>query len=154
MAAGEYDIVSEQGTSFKLSLTYKDSTDSVIDLASYTGNMQVRRSVSDTQALLFLTGVTGSHIGVGIRGSLTGGGSSAEFTTGTTQGQTGTGGIMLNTSSTGGTGTTGGIYIQIDASTLSNVPAGNHVYDLELVSGSSVDRLLQGRFEVTAEVTR
>ena len=129
MAAGEYDIVSEQGTSFKLSLTYKDSTDSVIDLASYTGNMQVRRSV-------------------------TGGGSSAEFTTGTTQGQTGTGGIMLNTSSTGGTGTTGGIYIQIDASTLSNVPAGNHVYDLEIVSGSSVDRLLQGRFEVTAEVTR
>ena len=139
MAAGEYDIVSEQGTSFKLSLTYKDSTNSVI---------------SDTQALLSLTGVTGSHSGVGIRGSLTGGGSSAEFTTGTTQGQTGTGGIMLNTSSTGGTGTTGGIYIQIDASTLSNVPAGNHVYDLEIVSGSSVDRLLQGRFEVTAEVTR
>ena len=154
MAAGEYDILAEQGTTFKLSLTYKDSSDAVIDLEGQTGNMQVRRSVSDNQALLFLSGPTGSHVAPGIRGSLTGGGSTGEFTTGTTQGQTGTGGVMLNTSSTGGTGTTGGIYIQIDSSTMANVPAGNHVYDLELVSGSSVTRILQGRFEVTAEVTR
>tara|TARA_X000001382_G_scaffold105357_1_gene80560 strand:+ start:1040 stop:1504 length:465 start_codon:yes stop_codon:yes gene_type:complete len=154
MASGEYDILAEQGTTFKLSLTYKDSSDSAVDLALQTGNMQVRRSVSDNQALLFLSGPSGSHVAPGIRGSLTGGGSTGEFTTGTTQGQTGTGGIMLNASSTGGTGTTGGIYIQIDSSTMANVPAGNHVYDLELVSGSSVTRILQGRFEVTAEVTR
>ena len=152
MAAGEYDIFAEQGTTYTLSLTYKDSTDSAIDLDSYSGRMQVRRSINDTQAVLFLTGVTG-HAGTE-PGSLTGGGSTGEFTTGTTQGQTGTGGIMLNTSSAGAYNSTGGIYISIDSTTMANVPAGNHVYDLELVAGSTVDRILKGRFEVNAEVTR
>ena len=154
MAAREYDIYAEQGASFTLSLNYQDSTNTAIDLAGYTGSLQVRRSVSDNQALLFLSGPTGSSVAPGIRGSLTGGGSTGEFTTGTTQGQTGTGGIMLNTSSTGGTGHTGGIYISIDSATMSNVPSGNHVYDLEVVSGTTVDRILRGRFEVNAEVTR
>ena len=151
MPAGEYDIFSEQGTTFNLALTYQDSSNSAINLESYTGRLQVRRSVSDTQALIFLTGATGSHTSTG---SLTGGGSTGEFTTGTTQGQTGTGGIQLNTSSTGGTGHTGGIYIIIDAATMANVPSGYHVYDLEIQAGTSVDRLLQGKFEVNAEVTR
>lgn len=154
MPAGEYDIYSEQGTTFTLALTYQDSSNNAIDLAGYTGSMQVRRSVSDTQAVLFLIGPTGSHVAPGIRGSLTGGGSTGEFTTGTTQGQTGTGGIMLNASSTGGTGHTGGIYISIDSATMANVPSGNHVYDIELHAGTSVDRILQGKFEVSAEVTR
>jgi hypothetical protein len=151
MPAGEYDILSEQGTTFNLALTYQDSSNAALDLASYTGRLQVRRSISDTQALLFLVGVTGSSVNTG---SLTGGGLSGEFTTGTTQGQTGTGGIQLNTSSTGGTGHTGGIYIIIDAVTMANVPSGNHVYDLEIQAGTTVDRLLQGKFEVSAEVTR
>lgn len=30
----------------------------------------------------------------------------------------------------------------------------NYYYDLELVNGASVERLLEGRFEVTPEVTR
>ena len=148
MAAGEYDILAEQGTTYSLSLTYKDSADAVIDLTSYNSRMQVRRSVADTQALLFLTGATATS-------SLTGGGSTGEFTvSGATTGQTGTGGIQVNTSSTGGTGHTGGIYVSIDSVTMANVPAGNHVYDIELVAGTTVDRILQGKFEVTSEVTR
>ena len=151
MAAGEYDIFAEQGASFTLSLNYQDSNNASIDLESYTGRMQVRRSVSDNQALLFLTGATGSHTSTG---SLTGGGSTGEFTTGSSQGQVGTGGIQLNTSSTGGTGHTGGIYISIDSASMANVPSGLHVYDIELVAGTTVDRILKGRFEVNAEVTR
>ena len=46
------------------------------------------------------------------------------------------------------------VKVDILASTLSTVPAGNHVYDIELVSGNSVTRLLEGRFIVTPEVTR
>lgn len=34
------------------------------------------------------------------------------------------------------------------------LPAWNYYYDLELVNGSSIERLLEGRFEVTPEVTR
>ena len=132
MPAGEYDIFSEQGTSFTLGLTYKDSANAVIDLESYTGRMQVRRSVTDDMVLLNLYGLTASA-------SLTGGGSNTggEFSsTGATTGQTGTGGIQLNTSSAGATGTTGGIYISMDAETMKNMPSGNHVYDIELVSNS------------------
>jgi len=150
MPAGEYDISAEQGGSFTLSLTYKDSNDNAIDLASYSGRMQVRRSVTDDMVLLNLYGLTASA-------SLTGGGSNTggEFSsTGATTGQTGTGGIQLNTSAAGATGTTGGIYISMDAVTMKNVPSGNHVYDIELVAGTTVDRILKGRFEVSAEVTK
>ena len=148
MPAGEYDILTEQGTSYSLGLTYKDNTDTAIDLESYTARMQVRRSVSDNQALLFLTGNTYSA-------SLTGGGFTAEFsTTGDTSGVQGTGGIQVNTSATGGTGTIGGIYISIDSATMTNVPPGKHKYDIEILSGTTVTRLLKGIFEVDAEVTK
>ena len=148
MPAGEHDMFTEQGTSYTLGLTYKDSADAVIDLTTYTARMQVRRSVSDTQALLFLTGNTYSA-------SLTGGGFTAEFsTTGDTSGVVGTGGIQVNTSSTGGTGTTGGIYISIDSATMANVPSGKHKYDIEIVAGTTVTKLLKGTFEVDAEVTK
>ena len=149
MPAGEYDIFSEQGTTFNLSLTYKDSNNNAIDLASYTGHMQVRRSINDKQAIMYLTGTAGGM-------NMTGGGPTGEFTVGSTAaaGILGTGGIQLNTSSTGGIGHTGGIYISVDFASMKNVPAGNHVYDIELVSGSTVDRILKGRFEVDAEVTK
>ena len=149
MPAGEYDISAEQGASFILALTYKDSSDAVSDLTEYNARMQVRRSITDTQALLFLTGASSAT-----SGALTGGGSTGEFTTGSTAGQTGTGGIRVNTTSGGTAGFTGGIYISVDYATMANVPSGNHVYDIEVAAGTTVDRILKGRFEVSAEVTK
>jgi hypothetical protein len=52
-------------------------------------------------------------------------------------------------------GSAGTIDIYISDSDTSEIPAGNHVYDLEIISPSSdVDRLIEGRFSVTPEVTR
>lgn len=52
-------------------------------------------------------------------------------------------------------GAAGTIAIAISAAALSVVPAGNYVYDLELVSGGgSVTRIISGRFIVAGEVTR
>jgi hypothetical protein len=52
-------------------------------------------------------------------------------------------------------GSAGTIDIFIAASDTSNFPPGNHVYDLEIVSPSNiVDRLIEGTFNVTPEVTR
>lgn len=49
----------------------------------------------------------------------------------------------------------GTILIDIDATTTSGIVAKDYVYDLELISSSSiVTRLLEGRFIVTPEVTR
>ena len=43
MAAGNYDIFVEQGTTFTLYLNYKNTGGSSINLSGYTGEMQVRR---------------------------------------------------------------------------------------------------------------
>lgn len=52
-------------------------------------------------------------------------------------------------------GSNGEIEITISASDTSNFTPGDHVYDLEIISaGGEVYRLLEGRFNVTPEVTR
>jgi hypothetical protein len=51
-------------------------------------------------------------------------------------------------------GTAGTIILSAAATALGAVEAATYVYDLELVSGSVVTRLVQGTFELRAEVTR
>lgn len=143
MASGNYDIFVEQGTSFTLYMNYKNTGGSSINLTGYTAEMQVRRSTEATKKILQVT-----NYGV------TGGGSTGEWTQGNTfSGAFGTGGISVN-SGTGPGVLTGGIYINVDATTTANIPVGNHAYDLQLVQGATVDRILQGRFVVDREVTR
>ena len=52
-------------------------------------------------------------------------------------------------------GSAGTIDILIPDSTTTNFITGDHVYDLEVESSSGItDRLIEGRFNVTPEVTR
>lgn len=51
-------------------------------------------------------------------------------------------------------GSAGTISIEVSATVMTAVAAGNYQYDLELNSGSQVTRLLQGKFAIEAEVTR
>ena len=52
-------------------------------------------------------------------------------------------------------GSAGTINLTVSAVVMATVPAGRHVYDLELISsGGVVTRLLSGAFKVSAEVTR
>jgi len=142
MPASRYDIYAEQGTTFKLHLHYKYSGGTGIDLSNFTGAMQVRRSSKDDKVILFLTN----------RG-ITGGGITGEFSIGS--GIAGVGGISFNTSISGGTGYTGGIFIKADATTMKNAPYGKHFYDLELTNTlGEVIRLIEGTFEVSREITR
>ena len=49
----------------------------------------------------------------------------------------------------------GVINLSITAANTANIPASNCVYDLELISPSgSVERLIEGKAEITPEVTR
>lgn len=143
MAASRYDIYAEQGSTFKLHLTYKFSGGTGIDLSHFTGAMQVRRSYKDPNAILFLT-----------QSGVTGGGVTGEFTPGV-DGIAGIGGISFNTSISGTTGFTGGIFLRVDADTMKNTPYGKHFYDLELKNSlGEVMRLVEGSFEVSREITR
>ena len=88
--------------------------------------------------------VTGSGV--------TNGGLTGEFSG--TGGVGGTGGITLNAASSGAAGITGGVYIEFDAASSAFLPTGRMFYDIELVNGEEVTRLVEGRFEATANVTR
>ena len=61
MPASRYDIYAEKGTTFKLHLLYKFAGGTGIDLSGFKGAIQVRRSINDDKAILFLTenGITG-----------------------------------------------------------------------------------------------
>ena len=48
----------------------------------------------------------------------------------------------------------GTISVLIDAATTASLIPGDYVYDLELVAGGTVTRLIEGKFVVTPEVTR
>jgi hypothetical protein len=65
---------------------------------------------------------------------------------------------LISLTSSGGDitlgGTAGTINITISATATAGVAAGCYVYDLELVDGTTVYRILQGDFTVDAEVTR
>lgn len=60
------------------------------------------------------------------------------------------------TSSSGITlgGSFGTITINVTATQTSAIPAGQWFYDLEIVNGATVTRLISGRFFVSGEVTR
>lgn len=64
--------------------------------------------------------------------------------------------LTLTTENSGITlgGALGTIILSASATTTAALVAGNYVYDLELVNGSVVTRLLQGGFVINAEVTR
>ena len=148
MAAGEYDIRVDQGSTFKFHLTYQ-SGNTGIDLSNYKANMQVRGSFSNDKLLLSLEGTTAYA-------SVTGGGSTGSFSS--TGGVAGTGGAYLNVNKAGVTGTTGGLLLQVDFGTMQNVPHGRHFYDIELTNltpdPDEVTRILKGSYTVDAEVTR
>ena len=60
---------------------------------------------------------------------------------------TGNGRIVLG-------GTAGTIALSAEGTATAAVAAGDYVYDLELVSGSTITRLVQGTFTLRGEVTR
>lgn len=62
MAAGYYDVVIEQGATFSLSLTYKDSTGAAINLTGFTARSKFKPSFSGT-AVASLTNVSGITLG-------------------------------------------------------------------------------------------
>jgi hypothetical protein len=66
MAAGTYDILCDQGATFRLSMVWKDATLTPIDLTGYAAALQVRTEAAEPGIIIELTTVGG---GVGLGGS-------------------------------------------------------------------------------------
>lgn len=126
MAAGKYSFTIEQGATTNFEIQYKDSGSTPINLAGYSAKMQLRTAVDNTAAILTL--------------------SSSLQTDGT--------GLNLSGSNGNTTLLSGSIGVIISAVTSSFLNFDTAVYDLELMSGSVVTRLLEGTVRLSKNVTR
>jgi len=61
MAAGIYNFVIEQGTTFIRTFKYKDSNGDALSLSSHAVRMQLRTSINSTTTIISLTEVAGTN---------------------------------------------------------------------------------------------
>jgi len=111
---GQADIEINQGSTFDVTLTYKDSAGNPIDLTGYDARMKIKQKKSDATEIVELS-VTNGRIILG--------------------------------------GAAGTIRLLIDAALTATLDFPKSFYDLELVNGSVVSRILEGRATLSKEVT-
>ena len=128
MAAGKYSFVIEQGSTTNFEIQYKDSSNNPVDLTGYSGRMMIRSAYADNNPTTYVT----------LLNSLDPDGTGLNF-----YGSAGT--MPL---------TPGSIGIFISAASSSALTFTEAFYDLEIVSGSVVTRLLEGKVKLSKEVTR
>jgi len=126
MAAGKYSFIIEQGATTDFEIVWKDSTGTRINLENYHARMQIRS-------------------GYGSSGTLYASLSSSLSPDGT--------GLNLSGSSGNNPLSSGSIGIFISAASSSAFSFGEARYDLEMVSGSYVTRLIEGKIKLNKEVT-
>ncbi len=125
MAAARYSFTIEQGATTNIQITWQDESGSV-DLSGYGARMQMRPSATSETVYLSL--------------------SSSLQTDGTGLNMSGSDGLTAVQS--------GSIGIYISATTSSLLNFDTAYYDLEMVNGNEVTRLLEGQVKLSKNVTR
>ena len=135
MAAGKYSFTIEQGTTVDFELQYKDSSNTPIDLTGYTGAMSIRSTYSGSgETYLALTSLSGSQYADGKpSGSAFLSISGSNLSTPPSSGSIG---IYIGWELTDGLTFTSPVY-----------------YDIELTTGSIRTRILEGRINLSQQVT-
>lgn len=128
MAAGKYSFTIDQGSTLNLEVQYKDSTGTPVNLSGYSAKMQIKSGYADNSPTTYIT----------LSSSL------APDSTG------------LNLSGSNGTTplASGSIGIYISATSSSAFTFTDAIYDLELHTGATVNRILEGQVKLRKEVTR
>ena len=126
MAAGKYSFIIEQGATTDFEIVWKDSSGTRINLENYHARMQIRSDY-------------------GANGTLYASLSSSLSPDGT--------GLNLLGSSGNNPLSSGSIGIFISAASSSAFSFGEARYDLEMVSGSYVTRLIEGKIKLNKEIT-
>lgn len=70
MSAGIYDITVEQGATFRLEATWKDSTGALVNLTGYSARMQIRETYESEDIILSFTSTGGSIVLGGALGTI------------------------------------------------------------------------------------
>ena len=126
MAAGKYSFTIEQGATTQFQVVYQDANGDPINLSGYHARMQIRETKTGTTVISGLSSsLDNDGTGLNLSGS--------------------NGNLPL---------ASGSIGVYISAASSSNFDFDTALYDLELVSGSFVRRLIQGVIKLDKEVTR
>ena len=125
MAAARYSFIVEQGATTNIQLKWEDASGS-INLSGYSGRMQIRPTVESSTVYLTLS----SSLDVD--------------------------GTGLNMSGSDGETAvqSGSIGIYISAAKSAELNFDTAYYDLEMMSGNEVTRLLEGQVKLSKNVTR
>ena len=126
MAAGKYSFSIEQGATTSFQVVYKDANSNPVNLSGYHARMQVRETITSSTVICRLSSSLDAD------------------------------GTGLNLSGSAGTLplSSGSIGVYISAASSSGFTFDTAVYDLELITGGTVTRLLQGTIKLDKEVTR
>ncbi len=127
MAAAKYSFVIEQGATLDFQIDWTDENGSPMDLTGMHARMQVRPSVESSQIFLNLSSSLSDSCGTGLNLS-------------------GSNGITPLQS--------GSIGVYVSAASSSVLNFGEAYYDLEVVNGCEVYRLLEGKVKLSKNVTR
>jgi hypothetical protein len=127
MAAGKYSFIIEQGATLDFQLDWTDDLGLPIDLTGMHARMQVRPAPDSPEIFLNLSSSLSDSCGTG-----------------------------LNLSGSSGTNplSSGSIGVYISAVSSSLLTFGEAYYDLEVVSGCEVYRLLEGKVRLSKNVTK
>jgi len=126
MAAGKYSFVIEQGATTNLNIQWTDASGSAIDLTGYQARMQIRPGIESSEVYISLSSsLQPDGTGLNLAGS-----------------------CDCNPPESGSVG----IYISAYSSSLLNF--NEAYYDLEMVNGIEVTRLLEGKIKLSKNVTR
>ena len=128
MAAGKYSFTIEQGSTVNFEIQYKDSTGTPVNLTGFNGKMMIRSNYADNTPTTYAT----------LSSSLASDGTGLNFS-----GSNGTTPL-----------TSGSIGIIISAASSSAFTFDTARYDLEIYSGNTATRLLEGMIKIDKEVTR
>jgi hypothetical protein len=126
MAAGKYSFIIEQGATTNLNVQWTDASGSAVDLTGYQARMQIR------------PGIEANDVYISLSSSLSPDGT----------------GLNLNGSDGETSLTSGSIGIYISAYSSSLLNFTEAFYDLEMVNGREVTRLLEGKVRLSKNVTR
>lgn len=131
MSAGRYSFIIEQGATTDFQIVYKDSTGTPVNLSGYTAAMQIRNTQGGSTLYATLTSSLGSVYNKT---------SSSLF-------------VSLSGSNLTTPQVSGSIGIYIGHAVTNAFTFNEAYYDLELTNGQIRTRLLEGKVQLTRQVT-